>query len=177
MPRFTTCFGPRTACAGLMARIWPTMSQFEQHADRDQVLLDGRPRRSTLFHCRIAGVRHFQRLDIGRDMERLDIDEPADAVLFEPGEERADGPRSMMAGAAPPWSKAQRVPGGSFDRRYQPTWLELIKLRKAIRRSVANASASSLVSGRKVWHQSGGSPASWTRCTKRLGGRSDSRGD
>src|SRR5205807_200448 len=27
LPRFTTCFGPRTACAGLMARTWPTISQ------------------------------------------------------------------------------------------------------------------------------------------------------
>jgi hypothetical protein len=31
-------------------------------------------------------------------MERLDIDEPADAVLLEPGEERADGPVIRHAG-------------------------------------------------------------------------------
>jgi hypothetical protein len=64
----------------------------EQHADRSQVLLDGRPGRGALFHCGIAGVGHLQRLDIRSDMERLDIDEPADAVLLEPGEERAHGP-------------------------------------------------------------------------------------
>jgi hypothetical protein len=61
----------------------------EQHADRGKVLFDGRPGRRALFHCRIAGVGHLQRFDIRSDMERLDIDEPADAVLIEPGEERA----------------------------------------------------------------------------------------
>jgi hypothetical protein len=35
----------------------------------------------------------------------------------------------MIAGAAPPCSNAQRVPGGSLERRYQPTRLEPIKLR------------------------------------------------
>ena len=27
LPVFTTCFGPRTACAGLVATIWPVTSQ------------------------------------------------------------------------------------------------------------------------------------------------------
>jgi hypothetical protein len=27
LPFFTTCFGPRTAWAGLKSRIWPTTSQ------------------------------------------------------------------------------------------------------------------------------------------------------
>src|SRR5215469_4923528 len=71
----------------------------------------------------------------------------------------------MIAGAAPPCSSAQRVPGGSFERRYQPTRLEPMKLTKATRGSVASASASSLLSGRKVWHQAGGSPASCTVAT------------
>jgi hypothetical protein len=47
------------------------------------VLLDGRPGRCALLHCRIAGVRHLQRFDIGGDVEGLDIDEPADAALLE----------------------------------------------------------------------------------------------
>ena len=56
----------------------------EQHADRRQVLLDGRPGGRALSHGAIAGVRHLQRFDIGGDMEGLDIDEPADAVLLAP---------------------------------------------------------------------------------------------
>jgi hypothetical protein len=52
------------------------------------VLLDGRPRRGALPHGSIAGLRYPQRIDLGSDMERLDIDEPADAVLLERGEER-----------------------------------------------------------------------------------------
>ena len=53
----------------------------EQHADRREVLLDGR-----------LGGRRLQRLDVGGDMHRLDIDELANAVLLDPSEERADGP-------------------------------------------------------------------------------------
>ena len=64
----------------------------EQHADRSQMLLDGRPCRGALPDGAIAGIRHLQRLQIGGDVKRLDIGELADAVLFEPGEERADGP-------------------------------------------------------------------------------------
>jgi len=57
-----------------------------------QVLLDGRLGRCALFHGRTPGVGHLQRLQIRGDMERLDIRELADAMLFEPGEERAYGP-------------------------------------------------------------------------------------
>ena len=53
----------------------------EQHADRGEVLLDGR-----------LGGRGLQRLDIGGDVDRLDVDELDDAVLLEPGEEMAGGP-------------------------------------------------------------------------------------
>ena len=74
----------------------------------------------------------------------------------------------MIAGAAPPCSSAQRVPGGSLERRYQPTLAEPMKLRKVTRGSVASVSASSLVSGRKVWHHSGGRPASWTSPTNSM---------
>ena len=59
----------------------------EQHAHRGEVLLDGR-----------LGGGVLQRLDIGRDMQRLDIDELGDAALFEPGEERACGPVIGHAG-------------------------------------------------------------------------------
>jgi hypothetical protein len=53
----------------------------EQHADRREVLFD-----------RGFGGRRLQRLDIGGDMHGLDIGELADAVLLDPGEERAHGP-------------------------------------------------------------------------------------
>jgi hypothetical protein len=58
----------------------------EQHADRGQVLLAGRIGRGALFYCPVAGLRDFQRLDVGSDMQRLDIDELADAMLFQPDE-------------------------------------------------------------------------------------------
>jgi hypothetical protein len=35
---------------------------------------------ASVLSGRIAGVGHLQRLDIGSDMERLDIDEAANAV-------------------------------------------------------------------------------------------------
>jgi hypothetical protein len=41
-----------------------------------------------------------------------------------------------------------------------------MKLRNAIRGSVASAPASSFVSGRKVWHHASGNPASCTMATK-----------
>ena len=53
----------------------------EQHAHGGEVLLDGR-----------LGDGFLQRLDIGRDMQRLDIGELGDAVPFEPGKERARRP-------------------------------------------------------------------------------------
>ena len=59
----------------------------EQHADRGQMLLNGRPRGRALLDGGIAGVRHPQRLQIGSDVERLDIGEFAEAVLIEPEEE------------------------------------------------------------------------------------------
>ena len=119
LPRLTTCFGPRTACAGLMARTWPTIEPVEQHADRGQVLLDGRPCRCALLHGPIAGVRHLQRLDIGSDMERLDIDEPADAVLLEPGEERARRPGNRPCGCCRSRSRRRKNRGNGVppDRR------------------------------------------------------------
>jgi hypothetical protein len=50
----------------------------EQMADGGQVLLDGR-----------LGGRGLQRLDVGRDVDRLDIGDLGQAISFEPGEERA----------------------------------------------------------------------------------------
>jgi hypothetical protein len=52
----------------------------EQHADGGEVLLDGRLRHSLL-----------ERLYIGGDVERLDIDQPDDPGGIEPGEEVRDG--------------------------------------------------------------------------------------
>jgi hypothetical protein len=53
----------------------------EQHADGGEVLLDGRLRHSLL-----------ERLYIGGDVERLDIDQRDDPGGVEPGEEVRDGP-------------------------------------------------------------------------------------
>jgi hypothetical protein len=61
----------------------------EQHADCREVLFDGR-----LCPCRL------QCLDIGGDVQRLDIVEFADVVAVEPAEERADGPVIGQAGVA-----------------------------------------------------------------------------
>ena len=49
LPRLTTCFGPRTECAGLMRDDLADDEPVEQHADRGEVLLDGR-----LFEMRRA---------------------------------------------------------------------------------------------------------------------------
>jgi hypothetical protein len=46
-----------------------------------RVLLDGR-----------LGGGFLQRLDIGSDVQRLDIDQLSDAALFKPGKKRACGP-------------------------------------------------------------------------------------
>ena len=53
----------------------------EQHTDGGQVLFYGR-----------LGVRGLQRLDIGGNVDRLDIGELVDPVLLKPGEEVAYGP-------------------------------------------------------------------------------------
>jgi hypothetical protein len=59
----------------------------EEHANRRQMLLDGRPGCSTLSYASIAWLGDLQRFDIGRDMEWLDIGEFADVVLVEPTED------------------------------------------------------------------------------------------
>ncbi len=81
MPRRTTCLGPRTACAGIDGEDLADDQPVEQHADRREVLL----------HRRLGG-RRLQRLYIGGDVHGLDVGELADAVLLDPGEERAHGP-------------------------------------------------------------------------------------
>jgi hypothetical protein len=85
----TTCFGREH-----LADDEPV----EQHADRGQMLLDGRLRGVALLDGAIARVRHLQRLQIGGDVKRLDIGELPDAMLLEPGEERARRPVIGQAG-------------------------------------------------------------------------------
>ena len=70
----------------------------------------------------------------------------------------ASGP--TMTGAAPPCSRAQRVPGASCERSDQPTPGLPIKLKNATRGSVTKAVATSRVSVTVTWHHSSGSPAS-----------------
>ena len=43
-PLVTTCFGHRTAAAEFAGRTWLTTEPVAEHADRGQVLLDGRDR-------------------------------------------------------------------------------------------------------------------------------------
>ena len=59
----------------------------EQHPDRGEVQFDGR-----------LGVRGLQPLDIGGDVDRLDVGEFADPVLLDPGEKVAGGPVIGHAG-------------------------------------------------------------------------------
>ena len=59
----------------------------EAHADGGEVLFDGRLGK--------AGLKH---LHIGGDVERLDIDEFADGMPFDPGEEVGDGPEIGQPG-------------------------------------------------------------------------------
>src|SRR5271166_2614443 len=78
LPVLTTCFGPRTECAGLVATTGD--QPVEQHADGGKVLLDRR----------LLEILP-KRLDIGRDMQRLDIGDLADLVVIAPGEETDTG--------------------------------------------------------------------------------------
>src|SRR4051794_28454426 len=59
----------------------------EQYAHGSKVLFDDR-----------LGGGLLQRLDVGRDVQWLDLDQLGDATLFEPGEERAAGPVIGYAG-------------------------------------------------------------------------------
>jgi hypothetical protein len=85
LPHLMTCLGPRAEVAGLLARIPAGDQPIEQHADGGKVLLDGRLRHSLL-----------ERLYIGGDVERLDIDQRPDPGGIEPGEEVRDGPVIAM---------------------------------------------------------------------------------
>jgi hypothetical protein len=64
----------------LTARTLADDEPVEQHADRGQVLLDGR-----LGGCRL------QHLYIGGDVNRFDVGKLADLVLLDPGEEMTRG--------------------------------------------------------------------------------------
>jgi hypothetical protein len=88
LPRLMTCLGPRTEVAGLVARMPPVTSQSNSmRMDGGEVLLDGRLRYSLL-----------ERLYIGGDVERLDIDQRDDPAGVEPGEEIRDRPVIGHAG-------------------------------------------------------------------------------
>jgi hypothetical protein len=88
----------------------------EAHPDRREVLLDGR-----------LGHPGPERLDIGGDVERLDVDELADLVAVDPGKEIRDGPVIGHAGipvadgGGEEFQEAARrgVAGGGDDRRHR----------------------------------------------------------
>jgi hypothetical protein len=73
--------GPAHRGGGIAGEDAASDEPIEQHADGGEVLLDGRLRHSLL-----------ERLYIGGDVERLDIDQRHDAGGFEPGEEVRHGP-------------------------------------------------------------------------------------
>src|SRR5690348_5267045 len=54
-PRLTTCFGAAHRMRLVDGEDLADDEPVEQHADCREVLLDGRPGRCALFHCRIAG--------------------------------------------------------------------------------------------------------------------------
>ena len=70
----------------------------EQHADGSQVLLDRRLRH-----------RRLQVLDIGRDVERLDIGDLANAVPFAPSEKLADRPVVGQPGVLVPDGRCEEL--------------------------------------------------------------------
>ena len=65
-----------------------------------------------------------------------------------------------MTGAAPPCSRAQRVPGASRERKVQPTAALPMKLKNPTRRSVTKGSASSRRVVTSACPHGAGSPAS-----------------
>ena len=72
---------------------------------------------------------------------------------------------STITGAQPPCSRAQRTPGAIFERNIQPTFAEPIKVKKAMRGSATNCSATFNSHGTKE-HHSLGRPASYKIFTK-----------
>ena len=77
LPVFTTCFGPRTECAGFVATTWPVTSQSNSM-------------RMAARCCFTVGFSNVpSALDIGRDVQRLDVDKLAQVVVLAPGEEPA----------------------------------------------------------------------------------------
>src|SRR5271168_3292754 len=96
-PVFTTCFGPRTAEAGLVGITWRVISQ-EQHPHCGELLL----------HARCC-VGLLECLYIGGDIERPDRGE-RQATVLAPGEEPAARPRIGPAGVG-----VADVGGEEFD--------------------------------------------------------------
>jgi hypothetical protein len=81
----------------LVATTWPVTSQFEQHADGSEVLLD-------------RGLRHrVQVLDAGRHMERFDVSDPANAM-----------PVALVSGTSTPALPRARPPGSQRRARSHP---------------------------------------------------------
>ena len=79
MPTLTTCFGPRTLRGGIRRHDLTRHQPIEQHADGGQALLGGR-----------RAVATGERLDIGANMQRRDVDDRGEAALLAPGEEFAN---------------------------------------------------------------------------------------
>ena len=109
-------------------------------------------------------------LDIAVDEDALRRDANLASVIVAALDDRLDDPVEPSAAVdddrrRTPCSSAQRVPGASLLRRYQPTRAEPMKLRKAMRGSVASRSDRALSSVTRVWHHGSGRPASRSRAT------------
>ena len=79
--------GPANRMGRVGGEDLPDHQPVEQHADRGEMLLYGR-----------LGGRGLERLDIGGDVDRLDVGELVDAVLLQPGKKVAHGPVIGHAG-------------------------------------------------------------------------------
>ena len=105
--------GPANRMGRVGGEDLPDHQPVEQHADRGEMLLYGR-----------LGGRGLERLDIGGDVDRLDVGELVNAVLLQPGKKVAHGPVIGHAGVlvADRRSKelqepARRMIAGVGDRR------------------------------------------------------------
>ena len=88
LPFFTTCFGPRTAWAGLIVDDVAEDEPVEEHPDGGQVLLD-----------RGGLVRERELLDVGRDVVAPDVLQGEPPVLA-PAEEAAGVPEVRARGCS-----------------------------------------------------------------------------
>ena len=104
LPVFTTCFGPRTACAGLVATIWPVTSQSNSMRMAARCCLtDG-------FSKPLASFRYRRRRATARCRRA------GRSGVLAPGEEPARMPGNRPCGCSCCGSSRRRIPGNGAPR-------------------------------------------------------------